>query len=112
MLKYRDDFIQFSRQHITNSDQFIKKELFDSIQTMINKVKNTAFVELLVQPFLEDLAEMNEEDPKYGRYLEIFNRLCELKNPLILHYLVVLILVPPLYQYKVDILTINSLTFS
>lgn len=66
----------------------------------------------MVEPYLEELAEMDETDTNYGSYLDIFNQLCQLNHPLILHYLINLILVPPLHQYKIDILTTNAAAFS
>ena len=43
---------------------------------MITKVKQTTFVELIIEPYLIELAAMNENDPRYSSYLEVFSRLC------------------------------------
>jgi hypothetical protein len=79
---------------------------------MITKLKSTQFVEDLIEPYLTALAGMTEEDPHYQVHLEIFDELCSLNSQLILQYLVVLILAPPLDQYKIDILTNNARTFA
>ncbi|CAD8121429.1 unnamed protein product [Paramecium sonneborni] len=110
--RYRDQFIEYSRIYIFCKDNMIKQQLFQSIGTMINKVKQTTFVELIIEPYLIELAAMDENDPKYSGYLEVFQRLCSLNQTLVLHYLIVLILVPPLHQFKIDILTNNASTFS
>ncbi|CAD8203588.1 unnamed protein product [Paramecium pentaurelia] len=110
--KYRDQFIEYSRLYIFCKDNLIKSQIFQSIGTMINKVMQTKFIELIIEPYLKDLSNMNENDPRYSSYLEVFSRLCQLNQTLVLHYLIVLILVPPLHQFKIDILTNNASTFS
>ncbi|CAD8213344.1 unnamed protein product [Paramecium octaurelia] len=110
--RYRDQFIEYSRLYIFCKDNLIKSQLFQSIGSMINKVKQTTFVEMIIEPYLIDLSNMSENDPRYSGYLEVFSRLCSLNQTLIQHYLIVLILVPPLHQFKIDILTNNASTFA
>lgn len=31
---------------------------------------------MIIEPYLIDLTNMNENDPKYSSYLEVFARLC------------------------------------
>ena len=40
---------------------------------MIIRIKSTIFVEELIEPYLLELAEMDELDANYSKYLEIFN---------------------------------------
>jgi hypothetical protein len=79
---------------------------------MITRLRNTQFLEDLIQPYLQALEDMSEEHPEYDLHLEIFDQLCELNSPLVLAYLVVLVLADPLNQYKIDILTNNARTFA